>query len=130
MTGDKTERAVQGLLRKQNGHTKTTDDLYTLILAVNDDGEDRHEETLGLYQELVGALRGLKESFDQHCNEGSVRDRRISQLEQNSKRKNSGIPPGEPSYTKEQIVSTFWLLVGAVSISGGINAILDLLFKR
>ena len=68
MTGDKTERAVQKLLSETNGHEKTVSDLFALIIAVNEDGEDRHEATLA-------EIAHLKDTLTTHFLEADERDR-------------------------------------------------------
>jgi hypothetical protein len=64
---DNTERAVQELAGKLNGRRKTVNDLYAVLLAVNQDGEERHGETLEL--------------LSMHCAEDDLRDDRVAALE-------------------------------------------------
>jgi hypothetical protein len=147
-TGDKTERAVQELARKQNGNAKTAADLYELILAVNEDGESRHEETLG-------RIRKLEATFREHCAEGDQRDRRLDILEgrldhcpatvtaaieaaddahlafhnkhlsEDHEPRRATDPDGadfsERRFTKAQIVGNFWVLIGVVALNTAVT---------
>jgi hypothetical protein len=68
---DRTESVIQNILKKANGGSKTVNDLFDLILAVNEDQDDagmaRHTETLELLKS--------------HCAEAARRDSRIEDLE-------------------------------------------------
>ena len=71
---DKTEKAVQDILRRANGNSKTMDDLFELCIAINEDSDDRHRETLDIIQSLT-------EKFETHCDESNVRDAKIGELD-------------------------------------------------
>lgn len=71
---DKTEKAVQDILRRANGSGKTIEDLFDLSIAINEDSEDRHQETIEIVQALT-------DKFDVHCSEADERDERIEKLE-------------------------------------------------
>jgi hypothetical protein len=72
--GDHFEQALEAIARRRNGGGKTPDDIFDLAVASNRDAEERHEQSVQLYQQLA-------EEVKTHLVEASVRDERLEALE-------------------------------------------------
>ena len=72
--GDHFEQALEAIARRRNGGGKTADDIFDLAVAANMDAEERHEQSVALYEALAQEVKT-------HLVEANVRDERIEALE-------------------------------------------------
>lgn len=78
---DRMERAVQRIATKKNGSAKTIDDVFEVILALADDTDENHEESVQADKRAEKAVIQMQKLLGAHCVEAQVRDSRIDELE-------------------------------------------------
>jgi hypothetical protein len=143
---DAFESEVQKFVARQNGGEMTPRTVYGMLVAVDTDAQARSAEmdakltdhieddrkqlsriASHLESEAGNLRRALNDAMDTHAS-GCV-------LRREPRRK--GDPPDveypatKPAmFTREALVANFWVLVGLLVLSGVVNALLDLVFKR
>jgi hypothetical protein len=143
---DAFESEVQRFVALQNGGEMTPRTVYGMLVAVDTDAQARsagmdakltdHIEddrkqlariASHLESEAGNLRRALDESLESHVSGCAMRrePRRKGDPE------DVEYPVGKPiGFTREALVANFWVLVGLLVLSGVVNALLDLVFKR
>lgn len=109
------ESEVQKFVALQNGGEMTPRTVYGMLVAVDADARKR---SAALETRLDAHLTD-SDRLAPHRS-GEVADYRAMRS-----------PPSKPQkWTRESLVANFWVLVGLLVLSGVVNALLDLVFKR
>ena len=84
---DRTERAVQRIALQRNGHGKTIDDVFALVIALADDTDEQHDEAVSEAKAARAAADAAKAQvaevaakLDAHLEEAVDRDHAIADL--------------------------------------------------